>query len=203
MTHNSAPNPDHNAPEMSLPVGASVHWVSAHDEAVIHRYESGVRRYCRSRTHSPEDAEDAAQDTFIRYLRRSDRHVRNPEAWLITAAARSCIDINRRRQREAKLFVSSRGKEATPGNDRADRIADQKSVNPEQLIVEAVWITHVLRRLSERDRIVITHLYLWGRSLNQLATYLGVSYDNAKMIAHRARRHVRALLMESQTTSSR
>jgi RNA polymerase sigma-70 factor (ECF subfamily) len=176
--------------------------VSAQDEAVIARHESGVRRFCRSRTHSPEDGDDAAQDTFIRYLRRSDRHVRNPEAWLITAATFACIDINRRRQRDAKFIAPPRGEQVTTGEDGAGQIADPKSVDPEQLIVEALWITSILRRLSERDRIVITHLYLWGRSLSQLASFLGVSYDNAKMIAHRARRHVRALLTEPQTASS-
>jgi RNA polymerase sigma factor (sigma-70 family) len=174
---------------------------TASDEAVLGQYEAGVRRYCRSRTHSREDAEDAAQDTYIRYLRRSDRHVRNPEAWLITAAARACLDLNRRRQYEARFMapppaMTAKGDLVTEG-----RVADPHAADPERLVVEAVWISRLLRQLSERDRTIITDLYLMGSSLAQVATFLGISYDSAKMSAMRARRHVRAILTRQPATS--
>lgn len=191
-------DPTPNTHEDSLGIAR----VRAEDQQVVNRYAAGVRHFCRTRTQSPEDADDAAQDTFIRFLRRSDQHIRNPEAWLITVATRACIDINRRRQRDQRLFVSPSGEELRPVEDRAHRIPDPKLVDPEQLIVESLWINQILRKLNERDRVIVTHLYLMGRSLSQLASFLGVSYEYAKVLAQRARRHVRALLADLKDTSS-
>ena len=38
------------------------------------------------------DAEDAVQDTFLRWHRSDAETIQNPEAWLVTACTRLCID---------------------------------------------------------------------------------------------------------------
>jgi RNA polymerase sigma factor (sigma-70 family) len=160
---------------------------------VISRYEPAIRRYCRSRTRTEEDADDAVQETFLRYLRRSEHDIRNDVAWLITAAGRACIDINRQRQRMEARAAPGPWNECFTGGAEL-RTPMQGLADPEQLTVEHLTIHELLRRLPERERVVITHLYLLGASLKQVARYLGVSYGHAKVIAMRARHHAQAIL---------
>lgn len=159
--------------------------VRDYEEGVIRRYESAVRKFCRSRTATPDDADDAVQDTFLRFLRRSEPHLRNDEAWLIRAASRACIDIHRRRTRAVE--------HEAVGLYPAD-VTDRTGREPERLIVEELAIGELLRGLTERERVIVTHLYLLGSTLKQVAAYLGVSPEHAKVIAFRARRHARSLV---------
>jgi RNA polymerase sigma-70 factor (ECF subfamily) len=164
------------------------------DAKVIARFEAAVRRYCKSRTRTTEDAEDAVQDTFLRYLRRSETRVRNQEAWLITAASRACADINRWHRRED----SWRALPKVDGENLRDstmRIPDTSiSADPERFTIDHLVVKALLRRLNRRDRAVIVHLYLLGASQHQVARYLGVSDEYLRVVAMRARRHAAALL---------
>jgi RNA polymerase sigma factor (sigma-70 family) len=168
--------------------------VATHDASVVLRYEPAIRKFCRSRTYSPEDADDAVQDTFLRYLRRSERAIRNDEAWLITAASRACADINRRRKREE----SRRAWPVLRDGELENRIdhtpAPRTTTDPEQITVDHLTVSELLRQLSSRDRVVVTHLYLLGASQQQVAEYLGVTHEHLWVIAMRARRHAQAIL---------
>jgi RNA polymerase sigma factor (sigma-70 family) len=177
--------------------------VPEHDAAVVLRFEPAVRRYCRSRTRTPEDADDAVQDTFMRYLRRSEQTIRNNEAWLITAASRACADINRRLRRDDDhLSHAGPWGNCFAGSPQMNFV-DDRAEDPEQLTVDHLVIAELLRKMEPRERMVVTHLYLMGASISRVATYLGVTPEHLRVIAMRARRHARAILqtMERMPTS--
>jgi RNA polymerase sigma-70 factor (ECF subfamily) len=169
------------------------------DAAIVQRYEAAVRRFCRSRTRSEADADDAVQDTFLRFLRRSEQKIRSNEAWLITAASRACADINRRHQREERHTSGTGDVSRAPDDD--PRLSDNGQHDPVKLTTEHLTVSRLLRNLNDRDRLVLTHLYLLGADPEQLARYLGVTANNLRQIAHRARRHARALLGDGETES--
>src|ERR1700674_1751519 len=79
------------------------------DAAVLQAHGEMVRRFCRSRLGSAADSEDAVQDTFLRYLQRSEQEIRTPEAWLITVARRACQDVVRKRERAAHETLEDGG----------------------------------------------------------------------------------------------
>lgn len=167
------------------------------DAEVIRRYEPGVRRYCRSRTRSPEDAEDAVQDTFIRYLRRSQQKIRNKEAWLISAAWRACQDINRRRRRDQEHILASSPWDGIP-SDESDDIVDVSADDPLAVTVDHLTIMALFRRMNEREAKVLASTHFLGASSSQLAKYLHVTPENLLVIASRARRHARAILADME-----
>lgn len=173
--------------------------VRPHDAAIITRYEPAVRRFCRTRTRSPEDADDAVQDTFIRFLRRSDAVIRNEEAWLITAASRACADINRKHQRDEERGAPLPEHE---GIGTFQLRSTASGADPEQLTVEQLTISALLRKMSPRDRFVVTHLYLLGASTEKVAKYLGVSNEHLRTIAMRARRHAQHIARAMEQTTS-
>ncbi len=84
-------------------------------------------------------------------------------------------------------------------NENDERFSDDGAQDPAQLTVDQLTVASLLRRLSDRHRRVVTHLYLLGGEPEQLARFLGVSANNLRQIALRARRHARALLTESET----
>jgi len=170
------------------------------DAAVIQHFEPAVRRYCRSRTRSPEDADDAVQDTFLRFIRRSEQAVRNNEAWLIRAAACACADINRRRQRDDERRSDASPLDSCYTRDDDERFSDDGAYSPERITVEQLTISALLRRLEPRERLVVMDLYLMGADPKQVARYLNVTPGNLRFIAFSARRHARAILRSMEST---
>jgi len=177
--------------------------VEESDADVIERYEPGVRRYCRSRTRSPEDAEDAVQDTFMRYLRRSERKIRNKEAWLITAAWRACQDINRRRRRDDDHTSTASPWDACFDTDESEDIVDVRADDPEASAVEHLTVTALFRRMNPREARVLASTHFLGATSTQLANYLHVTPENLLVIASRARRHARAILADMERTAGK
>jgi RNA polymerase sigma factor (sigma-70 family) len=172
------------------------------DAAIVLRFEPAVRRFCRSRTRSTADADDAVQDTFLRFLRRSEQKIRSNEAWLITAASRACVDINRRHQRDERHVSDIGGGDVTYASDEDARFSDKGANDPATLTAEHLTVTALMRGLTERDRLILTHLYLLGASSKQVARYLGVTENNVRQIALRARRHARMLLGEGESENA-
>lgn len=87
------------------------------DEArrVVEEHYAAVLAYCRRHTPSAADADDAAQETFLRFVRcrPTYRDRGRPRAFLLTIARNVCVDQARLRQREpAELTCEPMSKDA-------------------------------------------------------------------------------------------
>ena len=87
------------------------------DEAqrVVEEHYAAILAYCRRHTSSAADAEDAAQETFLRFVRcrPTYRDRGRPRAFLLTIARNVCVDQARLRQREpAELACEPTAKDA-------------------------------------------------------------------------------------------
>ncbi|MCS7282154.1 MAG: sigma-70 family RNA polymerase sigma factor [Anaerolineae bacterium] len=124
------------------------------------------------------DAEDATQETFLRafqYLHRYDP-ARPFRTWLLSIAAHYCVDILRRRRPQVTLN---------------DEIA-QNSPSPSPTDAVAAWeqrehIQQMLMRLSPDDRAVITLMYWYDFSCEEIAGILGTTVSAVKSRLYRAR----------------
>ena len=64
---------------------------------------------------------------------------------------------------------------------------------------EAAAVVHaVLARMSVRDRLVLTLMYLEGCSVAEIARLTGWSQPMVKVQAHRARKRLKSLLKEDE-----
>jgi RNA polymerase sigma-70 factor (ECF subfamily) len=122
------------------------------------------------------DAEDAAQQTFLRGLMhvRSLRHNDRFGPWIAQIARNQCLDVIRRRKHPASPPTD-------PGDERID---------PD----DCRRLEAALSRLSEDYRVPLLLFYFDGRSTASIAETLGVSQATIQTRLSRARKQLRDLL---------
>lgn len=90
-------------------------------EKIVSERYADVLAYCRRHTASPEEAADACQETFLRFVRRAGayRERGKPLAYLLTIARNVCVDLARAHVRDADELPEALVADA-PGPDAAD-----------------------------------------------------------------------------------
>lgn len=140
-------------------------------------------------TGSVSDAEDIAQEAFIRFerARRQGTEVESPKSWLSTVTTRLAIDHLRsaRAQRESYIgpwLPEPLLTDAAPGPAEHAEVADTVS--------QAFLV--MLETLSPAERAVFLLREVFGCDYPEIAEAVGKSEENCRQIATRARRHVDA-----------
>jgi RNA polymerase sigma-70 factor (ECF subfamily) len=156
---------------------------SAAFEGVILRYERRVIRLATKLLGATEDAQDAAQEVFLRaykYLHRLD--LQKPiDPWLMRMTVNVCRNIGRHRQRRLKTFCESDTTQ-TPAVDSASN--PYRDVVEEQ---ERQMLWKALNSLPEKERIAITLRDLEGLSTSEVAVILETSESTVRSQISRAR----------------
>ena len=157
--------------------------ISAFEELVL-KYQDRIYNLCRHMLLNAHDAEDAAQDTFLKaYQKLKDFR---PEAslytWLYRVAVNTCLDYKRRPFPES-LFRKSEDEEFVD-----EPISDWPS--PERLY-ESKQIGLALRKslgkLSLKLRTVLILKEIEGLSYEEIAAILDISVGTVKSRISRAR----------------
>ncbi|MBK8098302.1 MAG: sigma-70 family RNA polymerase sigma factor [Planctomycetes bacterium] len=151
-------------------------------EQLVERYKSMVYGLALSILRRPEDAEEAAQDAFVKLFRARDRFdgERSLEPWLLRIAGNACRDLARRR-RAARLP----GQDATSADDVMHVVADPRTPVHGRAVDQMV--RHELEQLSERFRLPLELKYLRGMTNHQIAEAMGISISNVKVQVARAK----------------
>ncbi|MHB8718207.1 MAG: RNA polymerase sigma factor [Candidatus Dormibacteria bacterium] len=163
---------------MTFWAGGPVDW-NVDRLADLSKHEDKVRAFCRSRLGNDADAEDAAQDAFIRFL-VSPAQIENPEAWLTHAAACAVVDLLRRGWRRRAQFLSERS--SSDDTDPCDEVVWRHT---------AEWM---LEQLRPDDRLLLQRLYMDGYSVEQVAVMMGVPPPHVRVMAMRARKRAQRIL---------
>ena len=135
-----------------------------------------------------EDAEDLAQETFVRMFRALDRYdpSRPFPAWLFTIASRLCIDhLRRRRLRPVSLFQ----REAGSTEERMIDVEDP-GLRPDELTShgeEERRAQELIDSLPPHYRIVVLLRHQQGLSYEEIADALHLPLGTVKARIHRAR----------------
>lgn len=132
-------------------------------------------------------AEDVLQETMLRAWHHAstlDIGQRSLRPWLFTVARRIAIDgIRRRRVRPTEVDLTVL-ETATPTVDETDNT------------LLAVIVAGAVGRLPRPHRVVVTEMYLRGRSARDTAERLGIPVGTVKSRAHYALRTLRAHLTD-------
>ncbi|WP_152393553.1 RNA polymerase sigma factor [Paenibacillus guangzhouensis] len=133
-----------------------------------------LQRYCLSLTKSQDDAEDLAQDTWVKALKASPElaHI-NPEALLLRIAKNTWIDQIRRNTHLNRIVEQS----------RQDSIAYP---DHSRLEVEAAF-HYIMQHLSPLQRTVFLLRDVLGYSITEASHILKTSEGAIKAALHRAR----------------
>lgn len=128
------------------------------------------------------DAEDAVQDAYLRY-RQHAAGVGNPEAWLVKATTRRCIDRLRKARREE--YVGQWLPEPVP-----DTWAGAAADGAELAESLSVAFLVVLETLSPAERAAYLLREVFGYEYGEIADLLGKTPENARQIAARAKKRL-------------
>jgi RNA polymerase sigma-70 factor (ECF subfamily) len=136
--------------------------------------------YCTRLLGNPTEAEDVAQETFLRLWKQADRW--KPDArlstWLFRIAHNRCIDRLRKRR------------ESSPDHLDRQSIGDRPSaLMLRKQIASAVELA--LSELPERQRAAISLSHYEGLSNPEIAEVLDVSVEAVESLLSRGRRTLR------------
>jgi RNA polymerase sigma-70 factor, ECF subfamily len=148
---------------------------------------------CRRLT-GTRDAEELAQEAFLRAWSSWDRYAPSRPfwPWVSTIARRLCIDRGRRRQ-TAQL----RGPYVLDGR--------RSPLTPEELVElsqEYRWARAALAELAPDQRRVIRLRDVEGWSYDRIATHEGVTVESVRGSLRRARTRLRLVYAQMSSTSS-
>jgi RNA polymerase sigma-70 factor (ECF subfamily) len=154
-------------------------------DALYLEWHARVHRFA-SRMVGSEQAEEIAQETFVRLYRARARY--RPTArfstWLFQIAAHLCTNERRRAFRRHEV----------PGEEGAHGPApDSPSLDAEGSELAAA-VDRALAALPERQRAAVVLARWEGCSMAELAEVLQISEGAAKVLLHRARERLRVAL---------
>jgi len=151
---------------------------------IVETYQRPVYNLCYRMLGDPQEAEDAAQETFWRAYQALNRYdQQRPFAtWLLSIAAHYCIDQQRKR-RFPTLALDLLPEETIP----------DATPSPEKVFLELEHqgqIQRLLARLSPPDRAAIILRYWYQFSEEEIARSLSLSISAVKSRLFRARREL-------------
>ena len=161
-------------------------------EEIVKRYQQVAFRTAYVITRSAADAEDAAQQGFIKAHRAlgSFRTGAEPRPWLLQIVANEARNrvrsAGRRHQLELRLAEGYRPGGAAPSPEAA-AVASEDSAR----------LLGLVNALSDEDRLVITSRYLLELSGGETAATLGIPEGTVKSRLSRALTRLRARVEEA------
>jgi RNA polymerase sigma-70 factor (ECF subfamily) len=145
--------------------------------SIVRAHEVRVRSLCLSILRNPAEADDAAQDVFIKAYKNlsSFRFESSLSTWLYRIAHRRCLDILR-----------SGSRRRTEPLDAMDGEVFQEKAPPERGDAE-----RILAVLSPEERLVLTLREVQGLTYEEMAGVLDTTLDGVKGRLKRARKTLR------------
>lgn len=136
------------------------------------------------------DAEDAVQDTFLKWQANDRSRIDNPSAWLTTVCTRHCLDILRSADRARVEYVGPWLPE--PVRTAGDNAVE--SVSPEQASVLASSLTTAfllaLQRLTPKERAAYLLREIFDMPYPEVARTLDLKEPACRQLVTRARAHI-------------
>ena len=141
-------------------------------EELVTQNENRLSRPARAILGCQQEAEDAVQDAFLRYLEKAPADLENPSAWLARVLVNGCKSRLRLAWRRVGPLPDTL---PAPGPEERQELEELFSLPPE-------------------DRAVIHLHYYEGYSTNEIAQLLGCRPGTVRSRLSRAREKLRKLL---------
>lgn len=156
-------------------------------EPIIKTYQDRIYNLCYYLLGNPQDAEDAAQEVFIKAFRNLKGF--RPEAslytWLYRIGVNTCLD-QKRKLRPEPLGNESQAEGLASTEPSPERRYESKEIGQA--------INSALEHLSKNSRAVIVLKEIEGLPYEEIAEVLNASVGTIKSRLSRAREELRRLL---------
>jgi RNA polymerase sigma-70 factor (ECF subfamily) len=154
---------------------------------LVQRVYGRVRAWARRYTADEDDADDVAQEVIIALQRRVTQYRGESRftSWLFTMTRRTALSRQRKQARRDALHVCA---------DIPDSTSDRRPSLDEQTVAELVL--SCFEALPPKQRLLFERVDLRGESAADVARELGMSPATARVHLFKARRSIRARMME-------
>ncbi len=139
-------------------------------EEIMDTYGTMLFRLCLITLGNANDAEDAVQETMIKYLQKTPKfeNVEHEKAWLITVATNKCRDILRFKNRHPVVNIEEINALAKDTSDSG--------------------ILDALMTLPDKYRLVLVLYYVEEYSIKDIAKVIGRTSSAVKMRLQKGRK---------------
>lgn len=154
---------------------------------LVRHWYGKVYAHCQAKLISRSDAEDAAQEVFLRGFAGLDR-LHQPDAiggWLRGIAHHVCVDVIRRNQRHR-----------TVGNPAEATVADDSEAALDR--DEQNRLIKLVHQLPETYRETILLHYFESMTYDEIATWLGVARSTVNERLSKGRRMLKQQLLSDR-----
>ena len=141
-------------------------------ESLVTENENRLYRAALAILGHPQEAEDAVQDAFVRYLERAPENLEHPSAWLMRVLVNGCKSRLRLAWRRVGPLPDTL---PAPGPEEQEELEELFSLPPE-------------------DRAVIHLHYYEGYSTAEIAKMLGCQPGTVRSRLFRARERLKKLM---------
>ena len=161
---------------------------------LVEAYQTPVYNLAYRMLGSAVEAEDAAQETFLRLYTRLDTY--DPEksfsSWILSIASHHCIDRLRRRRHPQVSLDDVAGGRWLPSRETAP---EEQALKEE----ERGEIMAHLDELPAHYRVVLILRYWHEKSYDEIADILGTTQSTVKSRLHRARKAMAERVLAQRT----
>jgi RNA polymerase sigma-70 factor (ECF subfamily) len=148
---------------------------------------------------SLSEADDAVQETWLRFNRAGASGIENLGGWLTTVVARVCLDMLRSRKSRREQPLDA------PMPDPI--VSREDGANPEEeaLLADSVGLAMlvVLEKLAPAERLAFVLHDMFAMPFDEIAPIVGRSPAAARQLASRARRRVQGAPTDSSADRDR
>jgi RNA polymerase sigma-70 factor (ECF subfamily) len=147
-------------------------------EELVQRYQEPAFRAAYLVLHDAPEAEDAAQDAFVKAFRAIGRfRAGSMRPWLLKIVMNESLNRLKSRKRRAAVIERAAGQSRPGGWTLDDAVIDRE---------RAALLRQALEALREQERTVLYLRYFLMLSEQELAEYLGCAPGTVKSRLHRA-----------------
>jgi RNA polymerase sigma-70 factor (ECF subfamily) len=163
-------------------------------EVIVRRHQDRIHNLCRYMLQDPRDAQDAAQDVFLKAYRSLKAFTPGASlsTWLYRIAVTTCLDYRRKLRREM------RRREPLSENLPSDESLTEPLCASGML---TDTIQAALQKLPEKLRAAIVLREIEALSYEEIAQVLHTSLGTVKSRISRARAQLRHILKRSKALS--
>ncbi|HZI50546.1 MAG TPA: RNA polymerase sigma factor [Terriglobia bacterium] len=159
-------------------------------EAVYNTHYRRVLNLCRYLLNSPDKAEDAAHEAFLRAHARLDSY--NPafplSTWILKIASNYCIDLLRRKTAEKRIFDLDTSQAYEPPSTASSPLGEVLAAERGRDLRRA------LGSLTEKYRVPLVLAYYNELSYEEISEILGVERTQVAVLIFRGKEHLRQRL---------
>jgi len=164
---------------------------------LVEIYQKPVYNLCYRMLGNAGDAEDAAQEAFLRAYKNLDRYdpKRSFPTWLLSIASHHCIDQIRKRR-----FISY----SMDDDDYAWLEPPDPGPNPEHaasMREKQEQIQAMLGNLNPKDKSAVIMRYWYNYSYEEIADALSLTVSAVKSRLHRSRKDLALAWQEQQQSA--